>query len=134
MHDWWLSLHAAALGKIGSLDEQTVLYRQHGENEKGAKRVLSLKYIFYVLSNIKTMSAMIEDSYKQAGVFVEINRDKIIEDKLELLCAYASIPGLPLIKRLKTVMKYKTFMNGFARKAIQVFILLIAFRKRDWKY
>ena len=134
MHDWWLSLTAAVFGEIVSLNESTVLYRQHGENEKGAKRVLSPKYIFYVLSNLKTMRAMIEDSYKQAGVFVEIYRDKISEDRLELLKAYASIPGLLIFKRLGTVMKYKTKMSGFARKAIQIFILKTSFKKRDWIY
>ena len=124
----------SVFGKIGSLNEQTVLYRQHGDNEKGAKKVLSPKYIFYVLSNLKTMRAMIEDSYRQAGVFVEVYRDKLSGENLELLKAYASIPGLPIFKRLGTVMKYKTKMSGFARKAIQIFILKTSFKKRDWKY
>ncbi len=38
MHDWWLALTAAAFGHIGHLNEPTVLYRQHGANEVGAKR------------------------------------------------------------------------------------------------
>lgn len=36
MHDWWLALCAAALGRIGYLPDSTVLYRQHGENAVGA--------------------------------------------------------------------------------------------------
>ncbi len=38
MHDWWLALVAAALGRVVSLPEATVLYRQHGGNAVGAGR------------------------------------------------------------------------------------------------
>jgi len=125
MHDWWLSLTAAALGKIGAVHEPTVLYRQHKDNDSGAKRVLSIKYIYYVLTHLNRMAAMIDDSYKQAGVFFESFKDRLSEDSSELLCAYASIPGLSRWKRLRVVRKYRTFMFGFARKAAQVLILLV---------
>jgi hypothetical protein len=36
MHDWWLALCAAALGKICYLPEPMVLYRQHGTNAIGS--------------------------------------------------------------------------------------------------
>jgi rhamnosyltransferase len=36
MHDWWLALCAAALGRIAFLPEPTVLYRQHGSNALGS--------------------------------------------------------------------------------------------------
>jgi len=131
IHDWWLSLTAAVFGHIGTVNEPTILYRQHGENASSAKRVLSPKYIFYVLTHIKKMAAMIDDSYKQAGAFLECYGDKISDDKKELLCAYASIPTLSMFKRLKTVSKYKTYMYGFARKAMQIYILKTATKKRD---
>jgi hypothetical protein len=38
MHDWWLMLVAAAFGRTDHVDEQTVLYRQHGANVCGADR------------------------------------------------------------------------------------------------
>jgi len=38
MHDHWLTLVAAAMGKIGFLDVPTVSYRQHGDNVYGAFR------------------------------------------------------------------------------------------------
>jgi rhamnosyltransferase len=37
MHDWWLALCAAALGRILYLPEATVLYRQHGSNAQGSQ-------------------------------------------------------------------------------------------------
>jgi len=38
MHDHWFALVAAGLGRIGYVDEPTVLYRQHGGNAVGASR------------------------------------------------------------------------------------------------
>lgn len=39
VHDWWLALLAAAAGHIEVLDRPTVLYRQHGANQIGSRRV-----------------------------------------------------------------------------------------------
>ena len=124
MHDWWLVLIAAAFGKTGVVREPVVLYRQHGDNIKGAKKVLSPRYILYVLKNLKTMAEMINESYKQAGSFAKLYKDDLDEKESEILNAYASIPGLSRIKKLRTVFKYKTFMHGVARKAAQIMILL----------
>jgi glycosyltransferase involved in cell wall biosynthesis len=38
MHDWWLALVASVHGCISAIDRATVLYRQHGGNNLGAKR------------------------------------------------------------------------------------------------
>jgi glycosyltransferase involved in cell wall biosynthesis len=35
MHDTWMASVAAALGKLEFIDDQTVMYRQHGNNESG---------------------------------------------------------------------------------------------------
>lgn len=37
MHDWWLSIVAASCGGMRYIDQPTVLYRQHGDNEVGAE-------------------------------------------------------------------------------------------------
>jgi rhamnosyltransferase len=37
MHDWWLALCAAALGRLLYVPEATVLYRQHGNNTQGSR-------------------------------------------------------------------------------------------------
>ena len=134
MHDWWVSLIASAFGRIGAIHIPLVMYRQHEDNESGAKKVLSFKYIFYVLKNLKKMSSMIDDSYKQAGAFLKMysapeHGDELSAEKQKLLKAYSSIPYCSRIKRFQTVKKYKTYMHGFARKAAQRMILLIEKKK-----
>lgn len=37
MHDWWFALVGSAHGKLSFLSDRTVLYRQHGNNDVGAR-------------------------------------------------------------------------------------------------
>ena len=39
MHDWWVALAAAALGRVAHVPARTVLYRQHGANRIGVEGV-----------------------------------------------------------------------------------------------
>ena len=36
MHDYWIALNVAKNGIVENVKEQTILYRQHGNNEAGA--------------------------------------------------------------------------------------------------
>ena len=124
MHDWWVYLIAVAFGYVGVIHRSTVMYRQHDNNESGAKRVLSLKYVRYVLTNLNKMTSMIRDSYRQSGAFLKMYEDLLDGEKAELFYSYASMTNLSRIEKLRTVFRYKTFMHGFARKVAQVFILV----------
>lgn len=41
MHDWWIALVGSVFGKVVLLEKQTILYRQHGNNEVGAQSLLN---------------------------------------------------------------------------------------------
>lgn len=41
MHDWWIAMVAATVGRVEFLPRRLVLYRQHGANEIGAKGYLT---------------------------------------------------------------------------------------------
>ena len=124
IHDWWLALTASAFGRIGTIHEPTILYRQHGNNDIGAKKVLSFGYIRYVLTHLDEMAVKVNNSYKQAGSFLKFYHDLLSVKQRELLQAYMLIPRLSGIGRLKTVFKHKTFMHSFSRKVAQILILL----------
>lgn len=54
MHDQWVAVIAAMYGKLAVLKEATILYRQHGDNEMGAKHegfaVKLLRFVRELLS------------------------------------------------------------------------------------
>jgi len=124
MHDWWLSFTAAAFGKIASIEESTILYRQHSANSLGAKRARSPGYVRYVLTNIDVMAEKINNSYRQAASFLEMYGDKLTEEQKELVAAHASMPGLTKFGKLRVMLKYNTFLYGTARKIAQVIVLI----------
>lgn len=67
MHDWWMAATAARFGKIIYLDEPLSLYRQHGGNSVGAKRVGSAGYIAGMMGNLRGVREMILRKKSQAG-------------------------------------------------------------------
>jgi glycosyltransferase involved in cell wall biosynthesis len=54
IHDQWIGVNVAKYGKINYLEEQTILYRQHGSNVAGAHSY-GYKYIAYKILKIKKL-------------------------------------------------------------------------------
>jgi glycosyltransferase involved in cell wall biosynthesis len=123
-HDWWAALTVSVFGKADTVPEPVILYRQHGNNDIGAKKTLSFRYILYVVKNLDKMTGIINGSYRQAGSLLQLYGPILSEAQKEMLGAYASVPSLSRMGRLGTVFKYKTFMHGTARKTAQIMILL----------
>jgi len=68
MHDWWLTLYAAAFGTISHIPHKVMLYRQHGNNAVGATDVKSFKYRLNKFRDPATASAK-DRYYAQAELF-----------------------------------------------------------------
>lgn len=73
MHDWYLGLIALAFGNVKFIDYPTILYRQHSNNEVGAKR-FNYIYVLNRILNIRETICKIKYSLKkiddQARLFI----------------------------------------------------------------
>ena len=119
MHDWWLMLVASAFGKIGSLDSKTVLYRQHGENEIGAKDVRSIRYRVDRLRDYGDAKRAINETYLQAQSFLEAFKHKLCSRSKKLLSDYGDIPNHRKLARWIIMCRLGTYKNNVSRKIAQ---------------
>ena len=120
MHDWWFALIASCFGTIGFVEEATILYRQHGKNEVGAKNVKSFAYNVSRLKDANGAQAVLCGTYTQAEEFRTRYFDKMDADTQRLLNAYCSIPALPKLKRVGVLCRYGFWKCGFLRRAGQL--------------
>lgn len=123
IHDWWFALIAAAFGEIGFIKEPTILYRQHTDNEIGAKNTETFHYNIMRFMKSKQVKSVIADSYLQAESLLKIYDNKITESKLRIIKEYKSLPKYNKIKRLKVINKYDFWKNSFFRKCGQILFM-----------
>ena len=110
MHDWWMAATAARFGKIIYLDEPLSLYRQHGGNSVGAKRVGSAGYIAGMMGNLRGVREMILRKKSQAGVFEETYTALLTaEDRQFLSRMKQSRSGI------RFYLKNRGYIHGFFR-------------------
>ena len=115
MHDWWLQLVASAFGKIGHIDEPTILYRQHGENSIGAKNVRKLSYKLKRFINSSEIRHAIEITYDQAESLILLFDKLLCDKKNQIALQYCQIPKMNKLNRWRTICKLKTFKIGLTR-------------------
>lgn len=86
MHDWWIAVAAARFGRISYIDCATVLYRQHGGNDVGAKKARGIGFILRKLTHLKTLLASFDQKAAQARVFLDTFHDQLeLEERLLLM-------------------------------------------------
>lgn len=121
MHDWWFALVASAFGTIGYVPKSTILYRQHGDNEVGAKNsfseLMSRKHLF------AQTKQMIQLAMEQATEFVS-DYPNLATDKVEVVHFYTNVKSYSKIERYRKIKAYGLLKNGFGRNAFYVFQML----------
>lgn len=118
MHDWWMAILAACLGKVGFLNENTIEYRQHGNNTVGAKNVRSVGFLFDWLGSRKMKKSM-ERCVKQAEAFLDCYHEILPADKLELIKAFVSTSKKSIIGKDIIYLKYRICKHGLTRVLAQ---------------
>lgn len=119
VHDWWLGLIAICFGKKAYLPEKTLLYRQHGANSVGAKKVVSLSFFANKILHPKKIREQLAATYQQAGEFLSVYNDRISSAQRSFLSEYASIPNYGKLQRWMITLRLSSLKRGFVRRLAQ---------------
>lgn len=115
MHDWWLALAAAAFGRIVPVREPTVLYRQHGRNDTGARRrARGARLLRTALSPLRSTLELrrgIRAAAGQAAAFLERFGDALPEADRATVERFASLPGCGPLRRRWRILQLGTLTH-----------------------
>lgn len=117
MHDWWISLIASISGQLIFLNEQTILYRQHGDNSVGAikKKKNIEKVVQYV--NYREMIKKKKYYVQRPRLFCK-ELSKVVNQECEVkkfIEACASIDKCSKFQRIKFYKQWKLFSDNSSR-------------------
>lgn len=101
MHDWWLAIYAKSFGKINHVREQLMKYRQHGDNEVGAKDLNSRRYIRAHL-NGKEIRKNCGNLLKQAAGFYECYGEEMSPEIRKIFTEFMSLRDRNKLSRICT--------------------------------
>jgi len=121
MHDWWLALCAAVFGQVAYIDESLLKYRQHDNNEVGAKHLgdylnpISGKWRKRWLEGRMNLF----QSMKQAQALADRIREHDPDNpQLKLVEAYASLQGQSPLQRIKSIRSLGVHTQSNSRQAL----------------
>lgn len=110
MHDWYFALIASAFGQVIFINNQTVYYRQHGQNVVGAKKVNIYNRIYNKLVKNNTINLFL-----QAENFRNIYYDLLTEENKKIIDAFCKIKNSNRLTKIKIIRKYKFYKQSFVR-------------------
>ncbi|QPF26016.1 Putative glycosyltransferase EpsE [Klebsiella pasteurii] len=121
MHDWYIGLIATALGKTIFIPKSFILYRQHGNNQVGAKKiVLTSVFNFKRFSNVLDS---INATKKQASLFLDDFSDILDDSHKKILNEYVNSFEKSWTSRLRLFLKGDVVKYG----AIRNFVFFIVY-------
>lgn len=123
MHDWWLALVAQLFGKIVCVNEPTLFYRQHKDNQVGAKASYGIALIKRKLKTLGEVKKNYNDTYKQSGELLYRYADKLSENQREILENYLKIKNMNKFQKILAVQKYG-FKKGTLLRVIGQYFLM----------
>ena len=113
MHDWWIALVASAFGKIDYTPETTILYRQHGKNDTGAKKYGVRAYFNPNKTSTDKMIAQANELMKRYH--------QLRQEQLELIHAFIRFKNAQMIQRAYLMFKHGFQKHGFFRNIKELF-------------
>lgn len=115
MHDHWLTLAAAAMGRIGFIDAPTLYYRQHGNNVYGASRYSLFTFWYKLRQGRGKLRERFMQNITQAVAFGCRYAGRLEKEDREMLDALKTFHTLGFWGRRKILWKYGIRKSGFWR-------------------
>lgn len=118
MHDWWIGLVASKFGKIGFLDETTMLYRQHSTNDTGAKKFNStntFKKALRLFFSNKLYIKYLRRNIIQSKAFLDRYKNNLDDKTISMLEDFINIENKSFWQKREILLKYKLLKQGFIR-------------------
>lgn len=111
MHDWWMSLIAAADGQLVFLDQQTILYRQHEKNTVGAVKQKSFLEKIWQYKELRRMIRMKRSYVQRPRLFCRelLNAVSIDCEQRQFIQDYAEISKKSKIQRIQFYLQWDLF-------------------------
>jgi rhamnosyltransferase len=132
MHDWWIALCAAVFGRIEFIDKPLMKYRQHSNNQVGAKPLSKILnpffYNWYQLWHSGRLH-LIQSVLQAQSLYDRILNHDPDNTYLDTVRAYGSILDMTAIKRLKLLYNHAIAPQSNIRKCLTVSRLFFISRK-----
>ncbi|WP_242258581.1 glycosyltransferase family 2 protein [Streptococcus thoraltensis] len=132
MHDWYLALLAASLGKLVYIDQPTQLYRQHEANVLGA-RTWSKRAKNWLRPNtlISKYWWLIKSSQSQAE---KLLNQELTDEIKEMILAYIGLLDQNFSNRWQSMKRYGFQKNRWFHTFVFTTLILTKFGyKQNWR-
>jgi glycosyltransferase involved in cell wall biosynthesis len=127
VHDWWISLIIAALGKVGYIEKPLTYYRQHAANQIGVVKI-DPSILFdkvactaFLTKNTKNFLDCLNQARALATHLRALEKNEVA-DYAE---SYATLLQKPLFERINTLFHYEFCKQGLLRRLAFYFRVLV---------
>lgn len=128
MHDWWIGLLAGAAGHVAFIDKATVRYRQHSNNQVGAKSFFQMLCSpNRIIGHIKKGDVNFIKSIKQAQQLAWRLQERglsITPENDALIKYYTRLQVSGKHRRLINAVRYQVGPQNFLRKILFYYRLI----------
>ncbi|WP_061013159.1 glycosyltransferase family 2 protein [Photobacterium leiognathi] len=130
MHDWWLVLIAKHYGEVTLIKQPLILYRQHDNNNIGAKK----RRLTQLLVNFPHYLADFQTSFWRAVTQAQllcqhIEKSKQLSPVAPTITSFAHIAAAPKYKRIGYWLNKKVTRSNLLGRYALLIVLLITKRK-----
>ncbi|MFT8872017.1 MAG: glycosyltransferase family 2 protein [Sporolactobacillus sp.] len=124
MHDWWCALVVSYYGCVGWLDEQTILYRQHGKNSIGLnKPTIKSRFNYsYLSKKMRTIHQTINQAQELKKYIDKYETETVVTD---VLMNYTLLPKVPFWKKAYIMKKYHFRKTSTLNNIVYFFMVVL---------